>query len=57
MEMDKDERELEEFERSLTRKNYAAMIGIALLLVGAGIACSWAVFSMISSAINSYFGG
>jgi len=53
----KEEQELEEFEKKLSDNNYLPIILVSTLLVCAGISCAWMVFSMISHAINSYFGG
>ncbi|MGW8178060.1 MAG: hypothetical protein ACWGQW_04600 [bacterium] len=54
---EQDERELDEFEKEIQKNNYVLVIAISVLLVVAGLGCSWFIFNMISNAINAYFGG
>lgn len=53
----RDELELAEFEKSLTNKNYTyvALITLGVLVVGVG--STLFVFSLISAALSSLFGG
>jgi len=52
-----DEQELEDFEKTLHQKHYWMIIGGSMLIVVLGIVFFYTVFSMISGAITSFFGG